>query len=282
MTKPTTLTLKNLWSAGFALTKSTSKNALLIAIFILLLPQFLVDLVFDFKSVGVITNLQTMTSNPETNALNFIDQAMAYYGPYLVCGLIVWFLALAGYFALVNLAVSSVRTSELDLRSALTGGLRYLFPQGLALSLLLIFLAVISQALTAVGFMLAILALMAPVIIVTEGKGAFSATWEAITLKYVRDGAYSSWAVMFALISVGALFYAGLIATALAGDFFLRADELMGVASNFWESESIFSAPYILSLGFRHIISITLVTLVPGITTALYFTVVTSRPVSQA
>jgi hypothetical protein len=276
------LSSSSLWKTAWIATMACKKSIGTLLFAGIFLPRALLDFIYDDKSILLSKSLQLMASDNQKGIMDFISEGSNYYSTYLGLSFATWLLSLGIYFSVVFIVVSWHRQQVLSIQDALSKGLRCIFPKGFVLAASGMSVLIIGQVLTAPAFILAILGLMAPVIIVTRSKGAASSVWDSFTVRYSRGTPYSGWSVMFTLMSVGAMFYALLIVSALAGDLFLNLDHYIGIKRSLWVSESVLSSTYLLSILAQNLISVCAVGLLPGLTTALYFAVTEKKDVAVA
>jgi len=283
------LTSRDIWQKTVESLRATRRPVLLILIFGLILPQVVLSFSFDIYSVAVVGQVRALFSARAAapgDFLTLLAPALDYVGRFAVYVVGMSLLIMASYFALVHLAVGHLRGEALDSAGrAWFKGLRAAVPGGLVVGIMLLFLMAIGQVLVAPAILIAVLSLVLPVILIAEKRGPFRSLWQALSLRYVRRTPFSGWAVVFHLLSLGALIYALLLGVGFLSDFTLFFDERLGLARTAWAftfSGLSFGPAYILTALIQTCLSMAIVALLPALTASLYFLVVDRRELGQA
>ncbi len=289
------LVSRDVWQAAWATLRSTWKQTLILLVFGLILPQILLNLVLDCQSAevaaelrAIFTSKMALTGSPVAFR-ELLHPALAYFGRLGFCIILISLFYLASYLGIVQTAVDHHR--QVPRRGSLrvwVAGLRAALPAALILGMTLVILVIFGQVFIAPALVIAILAILIPVILIAERNGAWSTLWSAITMKYVQGTGFSSWAVFFNLISLSAFLYAGLAAVGLLADALLFLDEKVGIARLIWSfnfSEKPYGPVYLAVALIESGLSMTLLAALPALTAALYFIVRRGgggRPIAQA
>jgi hypothetical protein len=283
------LVTRDVWRTAWTTFKSTRRQLLALLVVGLILPQALLSLIFDVHSVGVARELKASFTLKQGATESFAALLLP-AGPYLT-GLAAFILLIGlvlfgTYFALVHTAVDHLRGAPC--RGALRAwgaGLKAALPGGAVLFLAFVALATIGQVLIAPAIMLAALALVMPVVMVAERRGALRALATSLLLRYVRGSEYSGWAVFFFLLTLGAVVYTFLAGVGMAAEAALFLDERLDLPRHLWTMTfpgMDFGPVYLAVDLFETTVTMTLAAAVPLLTAALYFTVAARREIAQA
>ena len=294
-TEKKTLASNEIWRTAWTTLRSTAKQTLILLIFGLVLPQILLNLVLDVQSSEVVAQLRAiftskMASTDSPVAFrHLLAPALAYFGRLGACIILMSLLYLASFLGLVQTAIDHHR--QLPSRGswhAWLAGLRSTIPAAFIMGLTLVILVIFGQVFIAPALVVAILGMLIPVILIAEGQGAWRTLWSALTMKYAQGSGFSSWAVFFNLISLSAFFYTGLAAIGLLSDAMLVLDERTGLVRQIWSysfNSKPFGPVYLAVALIECALSMTLLTALPALTAALYFTVRRGgggRPIARA
>lgn len=158
------------------------------------------------------------------------DYASSYLGGALLCALCV---GLAYFFAIDTFAAGFGRPADkAPLRRLPQRFMRLLVSAPLLLFALL-FLGMVAQVFPFAAVMISILWLMAPVIMLLDGKSTFRALRESLFLRYAPPSGPRQFA-FFRLMSLGFGVYAAMMGVIIVGEDFLRLDEFAPIARSVW------------------------------------------------
>ncbi len=283
------LATRELWAKGLATILATKRQTLTILFLGLILPQLLLSILIDCQSGAVVDAVRgvfTSKAASPGSLMGLISPATSFLTELAVLIPLIFLLILASYFALVHIAVEHNRgTSTLKTGAAWLLGLRSALPGGIVLIVSLFILALIGQILIAPAIIMAVLSLIVPIILVAEKRGAFPSLWRAISLKYVSRPEYSGWTVLFNLLTIGAVLYTFLIATGFLTEALLFLDERLALARDVWTYTfpgMAFGPVYVLVSLVETTLTMTVLSLFPAITAALYFTVAGKKHLAEA
>lgn len=272
--------------------KATWRQTAWLAICGLILPQLAMSLMFDIQGVAVVSELRALftanvgtSGSPPAGFSTLLAPALAYVSRFLgglAFGAVVF---LATYFALIHVAVAHLRHEPLVATPVIwLRGLRHSLPGGACLLAATVILALVGQFLLVPAVIGGVLALLIPVIYVTENKSALAALASAMRLRYVRGSPYSPWTVVFALLSLGSLAYIGIAGLGLLATYLLELDQYVGAGRELWIKTvpgQPFSFSYLIVSIVETCISMSVIACLPALTVALYFTVAMRREIAQ-
>lgn len=208
----------------------------------------------------------------------YLAQVLPYFSGVFLASVAVFLLILVSYFLITSRVAARIVGADRGLAGSLTAlTIKKVLPAAFALA----FLAAISSALAQIALLPAVfvlcLATMFPVLQFTEGHGAFRSLWNAVTLRYGRNGRVSGWNIFLNMISIGACCYTLFLAFAFFGEAFLFADSWLPLPRALWflqiPGTSLGVVYSLVSLLENFMISAVLAAL-SLLTTALYFKVI--------
>ncbi len=281
------MTSKDIWQKALDTLGSTRRQTVILALAGLVIPELLSDLWFDFAgSAAALRVREVFESGRAGSFLDIAAPALAFAAPFFAVSLVIVVLILGTYLALMDVAVRHLRGMPMPkILPALGQGIVRALVRLPGTIVVLMFLGMAGQVLVAPAILMAALLLVAPVVAVAEGKGALRASTDTVTLKYVRGSPFSSWGVMFHLLSLGATFYVVLMIAALISDQVLTLDQKLPALRGFWDLRfgDLPFGPVYLAVSVGQSLALTLVLAVmPAVTSALYFTVVAKRELARA
>lgn len=202
------------------------RPALLISVFFFILPDLCANFWLDQQGKNAAQELVLRFDQTKATAsfLELLEPALEYLRLMVPAVLGTGVASLIGYLALVQLAVGRVRLEAAPSLAALLGAAwRSFFPRGLLLALLFGIALIIGQALVLPGLFVAVLGIMAPVIMIAEGKGAWRSLWDALSLRYANREPGAIWAHLANLMYLCGLFYLAELAAVMLGERLLLA-----------------------------------------------------------
>jgi hypothetical protein len=273
---------KDVWQKGLDTLRATRRQTMIVAAIGLVAPQLILGLAFDTASAPTVAALRGMfadtAASPGVSYAQLVGPAMSFVARFAVTTVVIAMLAMASYFALVQIVVRHHRGEPLPRPvEALAYGIKLTLTRGIWLAIVLGSLIFLGQFLVAPAILVAILSLALPVLLVADGGGGWRALGDALSLRYVRGTAFSPWNVLFTLLTLAAFLYTAVALTSMAVDFMLHADEALGVPRTLWVQSFPglpFGPVYLLAAIIEAAALTTAVTLMPALTAALYFIIV--------
>ena len=232
----------SLWLEAFAAMKANYKifAKLGLSYFCLPLIVFVAASAYFSKPIG--ENItQKFNSIVDTgSAFNFnaiVAPASNFLMFYILFGAIIMLLGVAIYIALTKISLqklteTSSKKAEIDSKKILLASLKFLFPKGL---LVFIVLSIISteQGLVASFRVFTLMASIMLIIVLQEKSPVFRAFWDALLLRYVskKFGAFSVF-LIFLTTAITVYFYERLVAAVIY--LFLHLDEILCLSNVLW------------------------------------------------
>jgi hypothetical protein len=215
-----------------------------------------------------------------------LEPALQFAHPFALAVVLMTWLALGGYFALVELSVTHQRGEGLPpAGDALKRGVVTAAKRGLGGLLVIGFLTMMGQVFVAPALLVLVLSLILPVVIVAEGQGLWRSLGDALMMRYVRGTPVSPWSVLFTLMSLAATLYVAVVLIGAFLDFVLHADQLLGLPRAFWTQTLPglpFGPVYLAASVLESLLLMGVISLFPALTTALYFNVAKGRKIAEA
>jgi hypothetical protein len=249
----------------------------------LIVPQLALNLWLDFTSIPVVDELRALftskwgASGSPLIFSELLSPAANYFGQIGPVAIVTTLVCLSSYLGLIQTFVDYLRHQPP--RGAIAAwlkGLKRSIPAAIVLFLLSIFVVMAGQVAMLPALLIGILGLMIPAILMCEEKGIGYALRSALLVRYVRGTRLSGWSVVFNMMSIGAFLYGTMAATGLLAELILGLDEVVGLSSGIWDltvAGSRLSVVYLLVACFEPVLSMACLSLLPALTTALYFIV---------
>jgi hypothetical protein len=258
--------------------RSNLRATLQIALFTMFLPQLAGEFYFG-QSAGQVAGTIWKIGDAAldtTGYFPYVDTMMSFFSNYMIFCVLIWALAVFGYLSLIVIFVEFNHTHVIQPYDfALKNAARLVFPRGLIVSALIFAFSVIGQSVLPLFIFAAALALMAPVLIVIEGRGGFAATWQAVTIRFAKEsGQISRWAIFFCMSGIIALLYLGLFLLLYLNQQLLTLDVVFGLSRSLWSEKFAifpFSLPFIVGRSLELAGSVGLICILPPTTVHLYF-----------
>jgi len=272
-------TSRNIWKTALDGIKDQYQQIMAFAVLGIFLPQVILNYFFDITSIQAGQLIQTLSLQENSTINSIMESSIEHFSNFFFGNIFVWAISVGAYFAILEILVAGHRGQKISSLDAIKSGLKSIFPKGFVLSISMILLLVLGQSaiFTLPALILATLGLMAPVIMVSSQKGALTAIWHAIGLKYVKGTGFNTWSVMFGTMSVGAIFYACFSLSHLFLDFALNADSYFALPRYLWINESLISNIYFIFSFLTKIFTTIALVFLPGVTTAMYFAVLKNK-----
>jgi len=271
-----------IWADGFKKLGGVGRKALMIAIFGLFLPQVLLALYLDARSINVASQIIQITESLENSAgpqsfALLVATIAGFAVPLIGSNILILLIIMASYFALSALAVTTYRglpaPSTMD---SLSTGIKAIFPRGLMLLVWMIVVLMFGQFLVFPLVIVGSLSLVVPILMMAEKKSASRALLDAVMLRYVKRTTYGPWNVFFSLMTLAAIVYGLLLLISVGGDGLLRLDEHFALSRDFWVLTAIGESAtwaYVLTMIVQTVAATAVLTILPFLTTGFYFVV---------
>lgn len=285
--EPAKLTSKDIWQKTLDTLRKSWRQTVALGVLGILLPEVILDLFLDVRGSQAAAQFRELASSQDALGVLDLLEPIRHFAPELLLGsLAVSALAVGAYLALVELALGTLRGVE-------TRSVPRLLGRGIKTALLrfpgaifaLLVITAMAQVLIAPAILIAILCLVAPVICVSEQKGAIRSAFEAITVRYAQGTKFGRWSIMFNLLSIGATFYLLFIVVALGAEQLLTLDQHLPALRSAW-AQTIAGLPfgpvYILASLSESVLLLAVLTVAPFVTSSLYFLVAGRREIGRA
>lgn len=252
----------------------------------LALGAFFVPQIFSMAWLSYFTKLsveqmkslvdKTLANQAPSHYQRLLEASAEFFSPYLIALLCLSCVFFAAYMGIIKLAVAYHLKEKIPSAwSAFLWGFRQFFPRGIFFILALVLLN-FERHLWGPFRIFTMLALMAPVLYIAEGRKVATSLFNALVLKYTHPATGTPFNVAFSLIIFGAFLFFFEMLIAWTGEAILSADEMLGFTRSFWNIK-MFDQPYtlvyFLQKNLTSLAYSALITLVPFFTVNLYFTV---------
>jgi hypothetical protein len=208
------ITAFRLWSQTLATMRMGFKDSILILLLGCALPSLFLGLLLRKKSHDAVSFMQASTDAMLSGSMR-IDYKILYNEmgefatSYLFIFFIIFFLFAVAYVALNLVALRNLGVNtktESSFSSSFKQILRLAFPRVFVV-LFVTFLLSAEKVFLGPIRLFSLLSLLAVCLIITENRGAFSAIWQTVTLKFVRSQKGFGFTVLWLVFSTGALLY---------------------------------------------------------------------------
>jgi len=251
----------------------------------MVIPQIWFTWHFGARAAEFTATVQTMTERALAGAAgqprlfrSLVPESYDFAVNFGIGAILVGVLFLVSYLALIRIALDSMNQRPArTLGALLLGSLKIAVPRGILLVVLVALTMALGQIFIILALIVSILALMSPVLLVAESKGAFAAFGRAITLRYARKDPPDQlgvWPAFFALMTVGGLFYVTEYVVAMMSLSVLQLDTMFEISRNFWTIKFpglLFGPAFVSADMIDTTIGTMVVAVLPSITAALYF-----------
>ena len=208
------ITAFRLWSQTLATMRMGHKDSILILFLGCALPSLFLGLLLRKKSHDAVSFMQASTDAMLSGSLEkdyriLYNEMGEFATSYLFIFFIIFFLFAVSYVALSLVALRNLGVNtktEPRFSSSFRQILRLAFPRVFVV-LFVTFLLSAEKVFFGPIRLFSLLSLLAICLIITENRGAFSAVWQAITLKFVRNQKGFGFTVLWLVFSTGALIY---------------------------------------------------------------------------
>lgn len=200
----------------------------------------------------------------------------------LVCLVFAFFLT---YLALVHVAVAAMRGEPVPAPGVAFKLALKTLPRALILPVVLVLIGMVGQILVAPAILVAVMTLNLPVILVAERLGGWRSLGTALSLRYARRPPFGGWTALFSLMSLAATAYVSIALMAFVIEGLLFADRYVGMDRGLWTlliPGVPFGPMYLVATLFEAGALTVVLTLLPTLTTALYFSVSEKREIATA
>ena len=208
------ITAFRLWSQTLATMRMGLKDSILILFLGCALPSLFLGLLLRKKSHDAVSFMQASTDAMLSGSLEkdykiLYNEMGGFATSYLFIFFIIFFLFAVSYVALNLVALRNLGVNtktESSFSSSFKQILRLAFPRVFVV-LFVTFLLSAEKVFLGPIRLFSLLSLLAICLIITENRGAFSAVWQAVTLKFVRNQKGFGFTVLWLVFSTGALIY---------------------------------------------------------------------------
>lgn len=159
------------------------------------------------------------------------DYASSYLGSALVCGICV---GLAYFAAIESFAAGFGKSTNDEPLRRLPRYFTRLLVSAPLIFIALTMLTMMGQVLPFAAVMISILWLMAPVLMLLEGKSTLRSLRDSLFIRYAPAGGGRRQFAFFRLMSLGFAVYAVMMGVLILGEDFLRLDEIAPIARSVW------------------------------------------------
>jgi len=197
--------------------KSGGRQTLALAAFGIFLPQLMSTWILAVPSGRTASGLWKIALATKSDSgitpgtlPAMMEEVSRFFGPFLVTGVVCWFVFGVSYASLVYLSLHHFRPWAFPRLTAkeLTGDMaRLVLRRGILLGGLILSMGFATQAFALTSLFLAALSLMAPVLMIAEHKSALRSLTQSITLRYSRQTPMGGWSAFLSLVTLGGLFF---------------------------------------------------------------------------
>lgn len=201
----------DLIARGLKILKKSLLRVILISLFALVLPQFIFTWSSATQANVTAAYLQQLSVTAASDSPRFL-QATEIIGGFLArlggAALVLWFVMLMGYSAIIRIALDRLSRRRQRTPSALIlESFRTTILKSYPATVLAGVLIAIAQIFPPAALIIAVLAIMIPVLAVAESGNPVSLLFRSLTLRYVPRNQFGRWPVFFAVLSLGGVFY---------------------------------------------------------------------------
>jgi len=273
----------DVWRLAITSIKGTWRQSNLLLWIGLIVPQLSLNLWLDLTSLPVVDELRALftskwgASGSPLILGELLGPAAHYFWRLGLLALSTSLIGLSSYLGIIQTQVDYLRNQPpRGAFAAWLKGLRRSIQTSIILFLLCFFVLLAGQVMIVPALLIGVLGLMIPTILMCEEKGIGHALRSALLIRYIRGTRLSGWSVIFNIMSIGAFLYGTMAATGLLAELILGLDEVVGLSRGLWDLRvggSGLSVIYLVVSFFEPILSMTWLSLIPALTTSLYFIV---------
>ena len=284
--EPTKLTSKDIWQKTLDTLRASWRQTMGLVIVGVLVPDVLLSFYLDLRGSQAATEFRTLVESTNAPGILELIKPIQSFAPEFLFGFLAMVIVASGaYLAVVELALGTLRGMEPTTMPKLLGrGVKTALLRLPGSFLAFFFIAIMAQVLIAPAILLAVLCLLAPVISVSERKGALRSAYEAVTVRYAQGTKYGRWSIMFNLLSVGATFYLVFVVVALGAEQLFLLDQRLPALRGIWDmtfSGHAFGPVYVVTSLVETLLLAFLVTVGPFVTSSIYFLVAGPRELGR-
>ena len=265
MAKESPASPKTLWQKNFQTLRAVLTPALYISFLGFVLPQIALELIFAPRAGNLVEIIKDFTDQAVTGGGDFFalgTQGMQFSFAYIAYVISLWVFSLIAYHALVFVVSQYCLGRALPpLPQALGEGFKFFLPKGLVATFLFFIVFGLSQVVFPPLILLAMPGVMAPVLIIAEKRGSFSAVKNSLSLGYAKSFPLGKFNLLLQIVSLGAILYAALLFSYFIFGWVLEADLLFNIPRSIW-NQKISGYPFHLGFLLAFVIKVFLVSLV--------------------
>jgi hypothetical protein len=263
--------------------REAGQPLVIILLFGMVLPDLLLTVLMDLYGAKTVDLLRTAAG---MRFDELIGPSIRFLMALLPAVLLALVMTVTSYLAIVHIAVCQYREMPVPSGwSALRHGLRKAIPRGILQLVLVVMLLTVGHALVIPAIAVAVLSIMAPVVLVAEGKGAWRSLLDALTLRYARDTSVGAWSTFASLLYITGLFYLVAMGVATLGERLMTLDVFAGAprALYLWRFEGLpFGPIYAAVTALSTLLEQMALAAMPFLTASLYFAMGNKRVLGSA
>ncbi len=279
-TKPTISTF-TIFAGGYHTFTAIRRKVIPMALCAFFAPQILSMAWLSYFTKLSVEQMKSLVDNNLAKQIpshyqTLLEASAEFFSPYLVGVFCMSCIFFAAYMGITKLAIAYHLKEKIpSATSAFLWGLRQFFPRGILFILTMILLN-FERHLWGPFRIFTMLALMAPVLYIAEGRKLSSSLFNALFLKYTHPATGTAFNVAFSLVIFGAFLFFIEMLVAWTGESILSADEWLGLTRSFWDIKMLnqpYTLVYFLQKNLSSLAYAALITLIPFFTVNLYFSV---------
>lgn len=235
MEKKTIITAREIFQearAAFSAERNFICRAALIGIF---LPLVVLSFALDLSGISAARNVRDSffaDASQVKEFTHYLEKVLPYFSLTFFVSVTIYLIIMGSYYFITARLTARARSQPTT--GLLPLALKRAIPAAFAVMAALAVTSVLAQIAMFPAVFIICLSTMFPVLQFAEERGAFTALWHAITIRYARARGLSGWNVFLNLISIGAFCYTVFVLFIFMGEGLMTADTYIGIPRSIW------------------------------------------------
>lgn len=199
------------------------------------LPLVILSFALDLSGISAARNLRDSffaEASQVKEFTHYLEKILPYFSITMLVSLLIYLAIIGSYYIMT--ARLTARAKGVSTEGLIPVALKRAVPAAFALLFALATTSILAQIAMFPAVFLVCLATMFPVLQFSEERGAFTALWHSITIRYARARGLSGWNVFLNLISIGAFCYTVFVLFIFFGEAVMTADTYIGIPRRIW------------------------------------------------